>query len=67
MHKKHADMVLGSAMAMFVKDEAKPPYPYSVVQLKSMVFDRIDIFNMCQNCRIPIQTVLFKRNLYTEY
>ena len=32
-----------------------------------MVFDRIDRFTMCQNCRIPIQTVLFRRSLFERY
>ncbi len=32
-----------------------------------MVFDRIDRFTMCQDCRIPIQTVLFRRSLFAQY
>ncbi|MEG2661017.1 MAG: glycosyltransferase [Oscillospiraceae bacterium] len=62
-----ADMVLGSAMAMLVEVGENSPYPYKIAALQSMVFSRIDIFNMCQSCRIPIQTVLFKRELYTKF
>ncbi|MEG1126892.1 MAG: glycosyltransferase family 2 protein, partial [Oscillospiraceae bacterium] len=47
-----ADIVLGSAMAMLVEAGENSPYPYKVAALQSMVFSRIDIFNMCQSCRI---------------
>ena len=56
-----ADIVLGSAMAMFVTKDGK------VTKLEPMVFDRIDRFTMCQDCRIPIQTVLFRRSLFAQY
>ena len=56
-----ADLVLGSAMAMFVTRDG------TVTRLEPMVFDRIDRFTMCQDCRIPIQTVLFRRSLFTRY
>lgn len=53
-----ADLVLGSAMALFCLPDG------TAAQLRPMVFDRIDRFSMCQSCRIPIQTVLFRRSLY---
>lgn len=56
-----ADLVLGSAMAMFVAKDG------TVTEVRPMVFDRIDRFTMCQNCRIPIQTVLFRRSLFERY
>lgn len=56
-----ADLVLGSAAAMFVDRSGK------VTELRPMVFDRIDRFTMCQDCRIPIQTVLFRRSLFEQY
>ena len=56
-----ADLVLGSAMAMFVTRDG------DVTAVEPMVFDRIDRFTMCQDCRIPIQTVLFRRALFTRY
>ncbi len=56
-----ADLVLGSAMAMFVTKDG------AITRLEPMVFDRIDRFTMCQNCRIPIQTVLFRRSLFAQY
>ena len=34
---------------------------------EAMDADRIDRFTMCQNCRIPIQTVLFRRSLFERY
>lgn len=55
------DLVLGSAMAMFVAKDG------TVTEVRPMVFDRIDRFTMCQNCRIPIQTVLFRRSLFERY
>ena len=54
-------LVLGSAMAMFVAKDG------TVTEVRPMVFDRIDRFTMCQNCRIPIQTVLFRRSLFERY
>ncbi|MEG0762440.1 MAG: glycosyltransferase family 2 protein [Oscillospiraceae bacterium] len=62
-----ADLILGSAMAMFVDECNNSPYPYKVRELKSMVFDRIDIYNMCADCRIPIEAACFKRTLYEKY
>lgn len=56
-----ADLVLGSAMALFCLPDG------TVTQLEPMVFDRIDRFSMCQNCRIPIQTVLFRRSLFEQF
>ena len=56
-----ADLVLGSAMAMFVAPDG------TVTGLEPMIFDRIDRFTMCQKCRIPIQTVLFRRSLFEQY
>lgn len=56
-----ADLVLGSAGAMFVSRTGQ------VTELRPMVFDRIDRFTMCQDCRIPIQTVLFRRSLFEQY
>lgn len=56
-----ADLVLGSAGAMFVSRTGQ------VTELRPMVFDRIDRFTMCQDCRIPIQTVLFRRTLFEQY
>lgn len=58
---READLVLGSAMAMFVAKDG------TVTEVRPMVFDRIDRFTMCQNCRIPIQTVLFRRSLFERY
>ncbi|MBD5102992.1 MAG: glycosyltransferase [Subdoligranulum sp.] len=56
-----ADLVLGSAMALFCLPDG------TATQLEPMIFDRIDRFSMCQNCRIPIQTVLFRHSLFERY
>lgn len=56
-----ADLVLGSAMAMFVSGEGR------VTEIRPMIFDRIDRFTMCQECRIPIQTVMFRHKLFEVY
>lgn len=56
-----ADLVLGSAIALFSLPDG------TTAQIRPMVFDRIDRFSMCQSCRIPIQTVLFRRRLFERY
>ena len=56
-----ADLVLGSAMALFCLPDG------TATNLEPMIFDRIDRFSMCQSCRIPIQTVLFRRSLFEQY
>lgn len=56
-----AELVLGSAMALFCLPDG------TVTRVEPMVFDRIDRFTMCQSCRIPIQTVLFRRSLFERY
>lgn len=56
-----ADMVLGSSMALFgTLDEAQ-------TKLQNMTFDHITLFRMCQMNCIPIQTVLFKKQLFEKY
>ncbi len=56
-----ADLVLGSSMALFLREDGTPQ------ELRPMVFDRIDRFNMCQECRIPIQSALFRRSLFQQW
>ena len=56
-----ADMVLGSSMALFgTLEQAK-------TRLQNMIFDHITLFRMCQMNCIPIQTVLFRKNLFEQY
>ncbi len=57
-----AQVVLGSATAAFYDMNSD-----KLIRLEPMVFDRIDIFTMCQKCRIPIQTGFFKRELFLSY
>lgn len=56
-----ADLALGSAMALFCAPDG------TQTDVRPMTFDRIDRFTMCQECRIPIQTVLFRRSLFERY
>ncbi len=56
-----ADLALGSAMAMFCLPDG------TETSIDRITFDRIDRFSMCQNCRISIQTVLFRRSLFEQY
>ena len=62
-----ADIVLGSSMACYARKESDSPYRFCVERLEPMVFDRIDLFTMCSSCRIAIQTVLFKKELYEKW
>ncbi len=54
-----AEVILGSAVAAFYDNSND-----ELIRLEPMVFDRIDIFTMCQKSRIPIQTGMFKRELF---
>ena len=56
-----ADLVLGSAMAMFCLPDG------TATELCPMIFERIDRFTMCQNSRLSIQTVLFRRSLFEAH
>lgn len=61
MAHPEADLVLGSAMALFQQEDG------TLQELRPMVFDRIDRFTMCQECRIPIQSGLFRRSLFQQW
>ena len=56
-----ADLVLGSTMAALCLPDG------TVTQLCPLRFERIDRFTMCQNSRIPIQSVLFRHSLFEQY
>lgn len=56
-----ADLVLGSTMAALCLPDG------TVTQFCPLQFERIDRFTMCQNSRIPIQSVLFRHSLFEQY
>lgn len=62
-----ASLILGSAFAAFTNIKSIEPFEYDVKRLAPMVFNRINVFSMCQMCQIPIQTALFKRELFLTY
>lgn len=62
-----AQIALGSSMACYMNKLSDEPYRFETVRLEPMIFDRIDLFTMCSNCRIAIQTVMFKKELFTRY
>ncbi len=59
--KPEVEVVLGSAVAAFYDNTSN-----MLIRLEPMVFDRIDVFTMCQKCRIPIQTGMFRRELFSR-
>lgn len=61
------DLILGCAMVMKIDLIDKKEYKYTIKELYSMHFSRIDIFTMCQSCQIPIQSAMFKKSLFLEY
>jgi glycosyltransferase involved in cell wall biosynthesis len=53
-----ADLVLGTSLVALEYGDGRPG------ELKLMRFDRLDNFTMSQMCQIPIESGMFKRELY---
>lgn len=62
-----ASFVTAASMAMEVNAESREPYVYTVQDIYKMQYDRMDEFLLCQSCLMPIQSILFKRELFEQY
>lgn len=62
-----ADFVTAASMAMEVHIQSRAPYLFDPIAIYPMRYDRMDNFLLCQSCRMPIQSVLFKREMFEQY
>jgi GT2 family glycosyltransferase len=62
-----ADFVTAASMAMEIRVQSRAPYVFDTVAVYPMRYDRMDNFLLCQSCRMPIQSVLFKREMFEQY
>lgn len=63
----NADLITAASMAMEVDVLSREPYQLKVHALYPMRFERLDNFLLCQSCRMPIQSILFKRWLFEQH
>lgn len=62
-----ADLVTAASMAMAVDVKSRAPYEYEVRDIFRIEFGRMDNFLLCQDCLMPIQSILFSRALFERY
>lgn len=58
------DLVLAGSMAGGWEVLSLSPYRYVIHDLTPMLFDHIDLMDMCVRCRIPMPGAMFRRELY---
>lgn len=63
---KNADLVTAASMAMEADVISMEPYQLQVGAIYPMRFERLDLFKLCQQCLMPIQSILFKRALFIK-
>ena len=64
LENPEVDLVTAASMAMEADVISKDPYEVRVEKIYPVRFEKIDVFNLCQQCQMPIQSILFKRWLF---
>lgn len=59
----NADILFGFSVAILADVESEDPYKLAIKGLRPITYDRLDVFTMSQNCQIPIEGALFKKDL----
>lgn len=62
-----ADLVTAASMAMEIGVKSCEPYEFEVKSIFKIECERMDNFLLCQRCLMPIQSVMFKRELFEKY
>ena len=60
-----AKLVFSSMMAAKASVVCSSPYQLHIKELSPVIFDHINLMDMCVKCRIPISGAMFHRSLYT--
>ncbi len=61
------DLVTAASMAVEADVLSKEPYQVDIKRIYPVRFEKIDVFNLCQQCQMPIQSIVFKRWLFETY
>lgn len=60
------DLVLSSIMAFEVDVASRDPYVFTVHKRYPVIFDHLNLMDMCIKCRIPMTGAMFRRSLYEQ-
>lgn len=67
MQQADVDMVLSSSMVFDIDVHSIAPFRFTIVKGPSpVVFDHINLLDMCVKCRIPLLSGMFRRTLYEK-
>ncbi len=60
------DLVLSSITAAEVDVQSRDPFVFSVQRRYPVIFDHLNLMDMCVKCRIPMTGAMFRRSLYVQ-
>ncbi len=67
LNNPQADFLYNASMVIETNVETQnPEYNYTISKIEPVRFEHITLMDMCIKCRVPLNSAMFKRELYTK-
>lgn len=64
MLESGAELILSSIMAFEIDVHSRDPFSFDIKKIYPVIFDHLNLLDMCVKCRVPMTGAMFLRSLY---